>query len=144
MRNIDALIPLLAALYHESSRPSVAAGDTLAHAVRQARPFTQWGDLRVAAQRGRELTAQHLLAQFDFRVRRGIGRASDDAVEHLAQAIHEAERDAVERGWTVVKLDPPRPWMPWAELPAPAQEGRRRQARYLLERFDVRSVEQAA
>lgn len=51
-------IYLLAALYHESGRPSVAAGNTLAHTVGQARPFTEFADLDVEARMGRVLTAR--------------------------------------------------------------------------------------
>mgnify|MGYP003425448851 CR=1 FL=1 len=37
----------------------------------------------------------------------------------------------------VVKLNPPRPWIPFEELPEPAQAGRRRQAVFFLARFTV-------
>jgi hypothetical protein len=47
-------------------------------------------------------------------------------MEALARRIHEAERAAIERGWTVIILDPSRPWIAFDELPMQAQEGRRR------------------
>lgn len=127
---------LLAALYHESCRPGVAAGTTLAHAVGQARPFTEFADLSADAMRGRINTASELLGRYSIAhtVDR-MERASDHEVEQLAQAIHECEKTAVDRGWTVVKLDPPRPWITFADLPEPAQAGRRKQAKYLLDRL---------
>ncbi len=131
----DSAICLLAAVYHESCRPSVAAGDTLAHTVGQARPFTEFPQLSDEARRGRELTAENLLGRFGFST--GSSMMIQPWVDDLAQAIHECEREAVELGLVVVKLNPPRPWIPFADLPEPAQEGRRGQARYLLERFRI-------
>lgn len=137
-------IYLLAALYHESGRPSVAAGNTLAHTVGQARPFTEFADLDVEARMGRVLTARTMMERFSFESIDGPAAQSGDlsrqpgggliaaspaAVEAVAQAIHECERPAIER-----------PWIPFGELPAPAQEGRRGQARYLLERVRIRGT----
>lgn len=148
-------ICLLAALYHESGRPSVAAGNTLAHTVGQARPFTEFAELDVEARMGRVLTAKTMMERFSFesidggpaqsadlsrQPGGGLIAANPAAVEAVAQAIHECERPAIERGWVVVKLNPPRPWIPFGELPAPAQEGRRGQARYLLERVRIRGT----
>lgn len=125
---------LLAVLLHESGRAPVAAGQTLAHAVAppQARPFVEWPDLPAEVQLGRRVTARNLLECFD------VGEVFPDlgtepvSVDQLAAAIHECEREAIERGLVLVKLD--RPWIPFGELPEQAQEGRRRQARYLLAR----------
>lgn len=135
MQNLLPLATLLAAIYHESSRPSVEAGTTLAHAVGQARPFTEFNGLSADARKGREATALRLLERFDFNNFDYSAPAMD--MEVLARGIHEAERYAVDRGWTVVKIDPPRPWVTFDDLPEVAREGRRRQARYFLERFIV-------
>lgn len=139
MRDLLPLITLLAAIYHDSGRPSVASGHTLAHAFGQARPFTEFNGLSFDARRGRELTAARLLERFEFCNFERSAPAID--AEVLARGIHEAEREAVDRGWTVVKLDPPRPWIPFDDLPEQAQEGRRNQARYFLERFIVVELE---
>jgi hypothetical protein len=135
MRDLTTLITIMAAVYHESGRPSVASGHTLAHAVGQARPFTEFTGLSADARRGRELTAERLLERFDFHNFDYSAPAID--MEDVARGIHEAEREAVDRGWTVVKLAPPRPWIAFDDLPEQAQEGRRNQARYFLERFIV-------
>lgn len=127
---------LLAILYHESCRVSVAAGDTMAHAVDPAkvRPFVEWPDLPDHVKQGRRLTVTRLLERFhvgevfpDF----GSGEIS----ETLAAAIHEAERAAVDQGLVLIKLD--RPWTEFADLPEQAKDGRRRQARFLLERLFI-------
>ena len=137
MSNIN--VPLLAVLYHESGRSSVAAGTTLAHSVGQGRPFTEWPDLRQEAKDGREMTAAALLERFAFGTcYRTLSPARlREQVEALAPVIHECEREAVEQGLVAVVLDPPRPWIPFVELPEAAQEGRRNQARYLLARFAI-------
>lgn len=151
MHNTIVLITFLAALYHESGRASVQRGETLAHAAGQARPFTEFPDLSLEARRGRELTAQHLLERFEFGtrvtaaedVRFGLSEPEasfDSDIDMLAEAIHDCERDAIERGWVVVKLDPPRPFTPFADLPPQAQQGRRNQARWFLERFQVTAI----
>jgi hypothetical protein len=127
----------LAAIYHEACRAAVTAGSTLAHAVGQAKPFTELADLRVEALQGRLLTATELLGRFDFTGFAPAGLPDAAKVEQLAAAIHECERPAIDRGWTVVQLDPPRPWIPFADLPELAREGRRWQARYLLRMFVV-------
>jgi len=132
-------LPLLAALYHESSRASVTTGQTLAHTVGQARPFIEWPDLRQEAKDGREMTAGALLERFVFNPRHSNPSPARlrEQIDALAPAIHECERDAIEQGLVAVVLDPPRPWVPFNELPEVAQEGRRGQARYLLTRFAV-------
>ena len=130
---------ILAAIYHESGRASVQSGATLAHAVGQAKPFTEYGDLRPEARQGREMTATELLRRLKFNSRTGF-EPTTPAVDDLAATIHECERPAIDRGWTVIVLDPPRPWIPFAELPEGAREGRRNQARYFLARFDVAPV----
>lgn len=129
-----AAITLLAVILHESGRAPVADGQTLAHAVQspQVRPFIEWADLPAEVQAGRRLTAGNLLKRYN------VGEVIPDfgtepvSVDDLATAIHECERDAIDRGFVLVKLN--RPWIPFVDLPEQAQEGRRRQARYLLAR----------
>jgi hypothetical protein len=128
-------ITILAALYHESGRPSVEQGATLAHSLGQGRPFTEYSDISPEARQGRELTAKHLLMRLDFRAT--TSAPTEAAVERLAQTIHECEAPAIARGLVVVKLDPPREWIPFSALPEQAKTGRRNQARFLLSRFDV-------
>lgn len=137
MQNPSPASTLLAVLYHESCRPGVDAGTTLAHSVGQARPFTEFVDLASDALKGRLNTAAELLERYQIGaiLEARIEPPSDADVERLAQAIHECERTAIDRGWTVVKLDPPRPWIAFADLPEPAQVGRRKQAKYLLDRL---------
>lgn len=139
MRDIVHLIPLFALFLHESGRASVAAGDTLAHAVGQPRPnFTDWPDLCSEARCGRQITAERLLESHEFRPRTHPPEEMHESeVLYLANEIHKAEREAIERGLTVVKLDPPRPWIPYDELPEPAKRGRQRQARWFITRFDL-------
>lgn len=135
---------ILAALYHESGRTSVAAGDTLAHTAGQARPFAEFNSIRDAAREGRLLTAANLeqrirIDGFAARDPDSYGPIEEHAKinDKLARVIHEAEREAIELGWTVVKLEPPRPWIPFDDLPEAAQAGRRRQAAYFLSRFEI-------
>lgn len=129
-------IYLLAILLHESGRASVAAGDTLAHAVapKQTRPFVEWPDLPAHVQEGRRQTAKNLLsghlmgAPFpDF----GTGATEQD----LAAAIHLAEREAISAGNVLIQLN--RPWVAFGDLPEAAQAGRRRQAAYLRSRIFI-------
>ena len=144
---------ILAVVYHDSGRPSVAAGSTLAHSLGQGRPFVEYRDLRPQARQGREMTAQGLLQRFVFNSitlfaadqhSRGNPPAEADVgaidVDTLARGIHECERPAIEAGMVAVVLDPPRPWIPFDALPAQAQDGRRSQARYLLDRFFILPV----
>lgn len=135
---------LFAALYHESGRSSVAAGDTLAHAVGQARPFTEFGALSEDARDGRLITAMNLeqrieIMGFTSRDPSAFGPLAEHAalVNRLARLIHEAEREAIDLGKVVVKLDPPRSWIPFEQLPEAAQAGRLRQATFFLSRFDI-------
>ena len=138
MKGLTIMLPsFLAALYHESGRPSVAAGSTLAHSLGQGRPFVEFGALRAEARMGRELTAEKLLQRFGFYSLANRGDAVEVDEESLARAIHECERDAIDRGWVAVVLDPPRPWIEFDALPEQAQTGRRNQARFLIERFVV-------
>lgn len=127
---------LLAILLHESCRASVAARDTLAHAVApaQTRPFVEWPDLPPHVQEGRRQTAKNLLAKYI------IGAAFPDfgtgATEReLAAAIHLAERDAIAAGNVLVQLN--RPWVSFEDLPEAAQAGRLRQAAYLRARVFI-------
>lgn len=138
--NAHTSIILLAALYHESCRHAVQQGQTLAHAVGQPCSFTEFADLPPDAMRGRMLTAELLLRAHDFEPLPPMGDAVRDGpdVDDVARAIHRAERGAIRRGWTVVKLNPPRPWSPFDVLPEAAQNGRRHQARFFLARFSVR------
>jgi hypothetical protein len=55
--------------------------------------------------------------------------------EKLALVLHEAGREAVEKGAVVNKA--PGRFLEWCEITESAREGRRIQARYLLERFDI-------
>ena len=60
--------------------------------------------------------------------------------EDLAKILHEAGRKAVEQGNTVAADkfgDPSRKFLEWDEISESAREGRRIQARYLLDRFDL-------
>lgn len=130
---------LLAALYRESSRRSVAEGTTLAHVVGQAQPFTEFGDLPDTAKRGLILTASALLQQIDITdvADDPQGPPNADQLAWLAEVIHNAEREAIEAGLVAVKLDPPRPWVEYSELPAGAQQGRQQQAAFFLQRFQI-------
>ena len=61
-------------------------------------------------------------------------------VEKLAKELHEAGREAVEKGNTVAAGkfgDPSRKFLEWGEISESAREGRRTQARYLLGRFVI-------
>jgi hypothetical protein len=53
-----------------------------------------------------------------------------DEEEALARDLHEAGREAVERGWVVNQLG--KPFQGWDEISDQAQAGRKLQARYLL------------
>jgi hypothetical protein len=138
--NNTMLSTLLAVLYHESGRASVQAGATLAHSVGQAKPFTEWSDLRQEARMGREMTAKELLRRFEFAPVSAWLEPTTLAIENLAEVIHECERLAIDRGWTVIVLDPRRPWIPFSDLPEVAKTGRRNQAQFFLARFDVIAI----
>lgn len=56
-------------------------------------------------------------------------------IELLAQALHEAGREAVGLGQTTAGK--PRPFVEWAKLEEHVREGRRSQARWLLARYRV-------
>lgn len=58
-------------------------------------------------------------------------------VESLARELHEAGREAVERGLVVNNLG--KPFLGWDEITEEAREGRRVQARYLLARFAIQT-----
>jgi hypothetical protein len=134
----------LARLIHWAGRAPVAAGQTLAHAVDPAkvRPFVPWEELPPHVIAGRVITAAQVMALYEVEMVGvqtayyfGFGQldAFDGAVvESLAEALHGAERKAVELGLVLVKLD--RPWVEFKDLPEQAQAGRRRQAVYLLQR----------
>jgi len=85
-------------------------------------------------------TAQELLRRFEFTPIPAGLEPTTPAIDNLAEAIHECERPAIERGWTVIVLDPPRPWIPFSELPEVAKTGRRNQAQFFLSRFDVIAI----
>lgn len=128
---MDITTHLLAILFHAP----VAAGQTLAHAVQspQARPFVEWPDLPAEVQKGRRLTAANLLSRFNVDADPFPDLGTEPvSADTLAAEIHAAEREAVDRGLVLVKLN--RPWVEFSDLPEQAQEGRRRQARYLLAR----------
>lgn len=59
--------------------------------------------------------------------------------ERLARELHEAGREAVERG-AVVNRVPGQPFLGWDEISEAAREGRRIQARYLLARFTITEI----
>jgi hypothetical protein len=137
---------LLAALYHASTQQPVTEGKTLAHALggQGLRPWCEWTELPATVQDGRRRTACGLLERYhigepfpDF----GTDPVSD---LELAEAIHDAERKAVEQGQALVNLG--RPWTPFAELPEIAREGRIMQARYLKARafFAPRELDEFA
>jgi len=64
-------------------------------------------------------------------------------IEELAKALHEAGREAVLKGKTVAKsmpemnLQAPPKFLEWNEITEDAKEGRRIQARYLIDRFVI-------
>lgn len=132
MHNNATAIYLLAALYHESTRRPVNDGKTLAHATGNARPFVEWEDLTNDQRDGRRRTARSILCRYS------VGEPFPDlgtdpvGTEDLAAAIHECERDAVQRGEVVVNLH--RPWVTYDDLPDLAKEGRRMQAAFLKAR----------
>ena len=143
MNTFSEYAHILAALYHESGRTSVAVGDTLAHTAGQARPFTEFGDLPRDAREGRLMTAENLARRIrvvGFADQPSLSSVYDADVDRLAGIIHECEREAIEAGKVVVKLNPPRPWIPFADLPPQAQAGRRRQAMFFLGRFSIEIV----
>jgi urease gamma subunit len=59
----------------------------------------------------------------------------EDDVELLAKHLHEAGREAVERGLVVNKLGIP--FLGWDEITEDAREGRRVMARYLRKHYAV-------
>jgi len=61
-------------------------------------------------------------------------------IEDLAKELHEAGREAVEKGATVAADkfgEKTRTFMGWNDITENSREGRRIQARYLLERYDI-------
>lgn len=126
----------LARELHESGRASVAAGQTLAHAVQspQVRPFVEWLDLPSHVIAGRIVTAAGLLERYEIAHIVNPQPVDDRAIESLATMIHDSERKAIDNDLVLVRLN--RPWVPFADLPEPAQQGRRRQAAYLFSRFE--------
>ncbi len=61
---------------------------------------------------------------------------ADEKVERLAQLLHEAGREAVEKGLTVRGPDAGS-FIEWEELPDPPREGRRVQARFLRANWEA-------
>lgn len=64
-------------------------------------------------------------------------------VEALARELHEAGREAVEKGATVAADkfgEKTRTFLSWDELTENAREGRRIQAKYLLNRFEITRI----
>ena len=55
----------------------------------------------------------------------------DELVERFAMMLHEAGREAVDKRLVYRDDIPIKPFCEWADLPEPAREGRRVQARYL-------------
>jgi hypothetical protein len=65
-------------------------------------------------------------------------------IEVLAKDLHEAGREAVEKGATVaatIGKEKIFKFREWDEIDELAREGRRIQARYLLARYDIRPLE---
>lgn len=63
-----------------------------------------------------------------------------EKVEELSRALHEAGREAVIAGATVAAErhgEKTRTFIEWDDLTEKAREGRRIQARYLIERYDI-------
>lgn len=131
---------VLAALFHESGRSPVLAGQSVA----QVRVFTEFNNLSEDAQEGRLMTAMNLEQRIRFdglaeRDPSAIGPIAEHEklVDRFARVIHDADREAIELGKVVNKVNPPRAWVPFDELPEVAQVGRRGQASYFLARFQV-------
>ncbi len=64
----------------------------------------------------------------------------ETGIEELAQELHEAGRTAVERGNTVAAEkfgDATRQFIEWDDLGESAKNGRREQASYLLDKYDI-------
>lgn len=64
-------------------------------------------------------------------------------IETLARVLHDAGKEAVERGATVAADkfgEKTRTFLSWDELSENARAGRRIQARYLLERFEIKPL----
>ena len=61
-------------------------------------------------------------------------------IDDLARELHEAGREAVEKGLTVAASkfgDETKVFMEWKDISEEAREGRRIQARYLITRFHI-------
>lgn len=61
-------------------------------------------------------------------------------IDGFAKILHEAGREAVEKGATVAAEnfgEPTRKFLSWDEISEQAREGRRIQARYILDRFMI-------
>lgn len=58
-------------------------------------------------------------------------------VEALGRILHEAGREAVEKKLIYRDDVPVKPFAEWEDLPEPAKEGRRLQARFLLAHQDL-------
>jgi hypothetical protein len=61
-------------------------------------------------------------------------------VEDLAFILHESGREAVRRNLVLNREELARPFIEWGDLPEHAKEGRREQARYLIEHGAVRRI----
>lgn len=62
-------------------------------------------------------------------------------IESLAEVLHESGRSAVENGLTVAHEkfgEQTKRFIPWSELSEQAKEGRRMQACYLLNIYDIK------
>lgn len=101
---------ILAHQIHESGRASVSSGQTLAHTVEPAktRPFIEWDALPPRVIAGRVITAAGLLTAYNV-TKHVPDVAYDDIndamVSELAEAIHNAERKAIEGGFVLIQLD---------------------------------------
>ena len=59
--------------------------------------------------------------------------------EFLAKELHEAGREAVEKGTTVNPAGDK--FLEWDEITEEAREGRRIQAKYLLDRYTISGID---
>ena len=68
-----------------------------------------------------------------------IERYAHVGIEGFAKTIHEAQRECVAQGKTLTRAlgSPPYPFIEWNDLPEQAKEGRRMQARYLINLYHI-------
>lgn len=96
-------------------------------------PATSYAALMAAESKGSHFAA-HIRPH--YRATKVEGASAIPSAEELARALHEAGREAVEKGAVINKV-PGQPFFEWDEITEQAREGRRIQARYLLERYTI-------